>query len=165
MLVIGATVAVFAAGGTLAPFTDSQTITGDVNAGSVNLYISDVTGADDTGEDEAIFNGTAENLLPGGSTSWVVRLLNNGANAWDWTSTSDAGSAGLECDASNPGNDFSITWADTTDHGSDNHGGTAHVAPGGAEDITVTVSLAAAADNDCQNAVANVSLVIGVTGH
>jgi predicted ribosomally synthesized peptide with SipW-like signal peptide len=163
MLIIGATVALFAAGGTLAPFTDSQTITGDVNAGTVNLYISDVTGSDDTGEDEAIFDGTAENLLPGGSTSWVVRLLNTGANAWDWTSTTN-NSTNLECDGDNAGDDFSVSWADTTDHGSDNHGA-AHVAPGGAEDITVTVSLAAAADDSCQGAVANVSLLIGVTGH
>jgi predicted ribosomally synthesized peptide with SipW-like signal peptide len=163
LLVIGAAAAFMVGGGTLAPFGDSQTITGDVNAGTVDLYISDVTGADDTAGDEAIFNAAAENLLPGQSTSWTVRLLNNGANAWDWTTTDTSGSVGLDCDGG--GNDFSIAVADLTDHGGDNHGGTVHVAPAGAEDVTVTVTLAAGATDACQGDIANVSVVIGVTGH
>jgi hypothetical protein len=167
-LVIGAVIAVLAAVGTQATFTDTQQASGDVNAAGINLYLSDVTGADDTGEDEAIFNASAENLLPGQTASWTIKLRNVGTSAFDVTADS-SGSTGLDCDGGGP--DFSIAVSTASDNGGDNHG-VAHIAPeatagpiGGTEDVKIDVTLAAAATNACQGDVANIVVDFDATQH
>ena len=164
--ILGITAAVALVGGaTFAVFTDSQTASGDVNAGTINLYISDVTGPDGEGEDEGIFNVAAENILPGETMTWTVRLLNTGNRNWDLTAINPAGSSGWECDASNSGDDFSVGFAYGPDEFGVDHGGVFHVDAGGGQNLIVSVSLASGADNDCQGDVFSLSTLLTVTQH
>jgi hypothetical protein len=171
VLVIGGVVAILAAVGTQATFTDPQQATGDVNAGGLNLYVSDITGTDDNGDNEFIFNAAAENLQPGGSTTWTVLLRNIGTLPLDIpTAISTAGSTNLDCDGGGP--DFTVTAVSSGDNGVDNHGAFIHIAPeatagpiGGTENVTVTVSLSSLAGDACQNAIANIVVDFAAAQH
>jgi predicted ribosomally synthesized peptide with SipW-like signal peptide len=152
-LAISAALTLLAIAGTQALFTDSQTATGDVNAGTVNLYLLEPAG-DDTGEDEVIFEGT-ENLLPGQSANYTLRISNTGTAPFTISSLDFSGSSGGECDAVNPGDEFapSITGVAVGDS----------IAAGAFVDATVTVTLLAAAGNACQGDAYTAVLAVGVT--
>jgi predicted ribosomally synthesized peptide with SipW-like signal peptide len=157
LLAIGVAVTVIAVAGTQAVFTDSQTASGDVNAGTVDLYLLEGDLSDDNGANEFIFDiPAAENLLPGQSSVEIVRLRNDGTATLTVATLDTTGSTGAECDASNAGDEFSVAVTGVT-------AGVTTIAPGAFVDATVTVSLALAADNDCQGDVYSVSLAIGVT--
>lgn len=144
--VIAAVTAVAAYTGTQALFSDTQSASGTVNAGTINLYITDVTGVDDAGENDNIFNATAENLLPGESTTWTIALRNDGNRPFS-VSSDATGSSGFECDADNPGDDFSVTVTPSS---------IASISPGFTSNVDITVALDADADNDCQGDAFNV---------
>ena len=154
-VVIGAVLAVFAVTGTQALFTDSQTASGTVNAGTIDLYLSDVTGTDDTGADEAIFNAAAENLLPGESTSWTVKLVNAGTRDFNVTSNDATGSSGFECDAGHVGDEYSIAvlTPPTVPY---------LIAVGADQNVTIKVTLDTNAGNSCQGAAFNANVVFNV---
>jgi predicted ribosomally synthesized peptide with SipW-like signal peptide len=153
-LVIATAVTVLAVAGTQALFTDSQTASGDVNAGTLNLYLLQSDGGDDTAGDEIIFEAI-ENLLPGDSASFGLRLRNDGTAPLTISALDDTGSLGAECDATNVGDEFdpSIAGVAVGDV----------IAPGTFVDTTVTVDFSAAADNDCQGAVFSLILDIDAT--
>lgn len=149
---VAATVIGFAA--TQAAFTDSQSATGEVNAGTLNLYLLESDGGDDNGENEFVFE-PLENLLPGGSATDGLRLRNDGTAPLTIAALDFSTSTGAECDASNAGDEFvaSITGVVVGDV----------IAPGAFLDTTVKVDFAAAADNDCQGAVFGLVLKVDVT--
>jgi predicted ribosomally synthesized peptide with SipW-like signal peptide len=153
-LVIAATIAVLAVAGTQALFTDTQTATGDVNAGTINLYLLEPGGGDDTGENEVIFELT-ENLLPGDSASYGLRLRNDGTAPLEIAALDFSGSLGADCDAANVGDEFvpSITGVLVGDV----------IGVGAVLDTTVEVDFSALAGNDCQGDVFTVVLDIDVT--
>lgn len=155
LLMAGAvTIAVVA--GTQALFTDTQTASGDVNAagaGSIDLRINDNVGADDSGDDEIIFE-TTEDLLPGESASNSIALVNAGTDDFDVVSFDSSGSLNLECDADNPGDDFTVSVSSPALPFT--------ITAGNSQSVTVTVTLDADADNDCQNAVATAIIDVNV---
>lgn len=149
---IAATVIGFAA--TQAAFTDSQNASGEVNAGTLNLYLLESDGGDDNGENEFVFE-PLENLLPGGSATDGLRLRNDGTAPLTIDALDFSTSTGAECDADNAGDEFipSITGVAVGDV----------IAPGTFVDTTVTVNFDADADNDCQGDVYSLILVVDVT--
>jgi predicted ribosomally synthesized peptide with SipW-like signal peptide len=153
-LVIGAVVAVLAVAGTQALFTDSQTASGDVNAGTLDLYLLEPSTADDAGANEIIFEGT-ENLTPGNFVTYGLRIRNDGNVPFSIAALDFSGSLGAECDAGNAGDEFvpSINGVLVGDV----------VAAGGVVDTTVRVDMAAGAGNDCQNDIFTVVLDVDVT--
>jgi len=164
VLVIGAALALVG-GATFAVFTDTETASGEVNAGTINLYISDVTGPDGEGEDEGIFNIAAENILPGETMTWTVRLLNTGNRNWDLTSVDFTGSTGADCDTGLGGNEFSASYAYGTDEFGVDHDGYMHVNAGGGQNLNILVALASDAGNACQGDVFSLSALLTVTQH
>lgn len=162
VLVIGAVLALVVGAGTLALFTDTQFGTGQINAGTIDLYLSDGRG-DDNGENEFIFEDV-ENLLPGNSVSWTMRLQNRGTSAWDQTD----GTVGLNAvPVTDPGSPcvtpLTLAWDPNND--GDDHGSTLHVAPGATGEGDVIASLASTAGNDCQGTVWTVTATFNVTQH
>jgi predicted ribosomally synthesized peptide with SipW-like signal peptide len=161
LLIMGVAGTVLAIAGTQAVFTDTQTASGNVNAGTLDLYLLESGGGDDNGADEFVFDipaGTTdflENLLPGGTATDILRLRNDGTATLTIASLSTAGSTGAECDADNAGDDFTVSVAGVS------VGNT--LAPGAAVDVTITVTLAAGVDNDCQGDTYGFQLVVGVS--
>jgi predicted ribosomally synthesized peptide with SipW-like signal peptide len=159
LLVIGAVLALVVGAGTFAVFTDTQTATGPVNSGTINLYLADL--GDDTGEDEAIFE-TTENLLPGETTSWPLRLINTGNRAWDATNV-----VVTSTESNDPGNDcgtnLTVAYVPTFD-GND-HDGMIHANAGETGNATITASLNGSTGNECQNNTWTVTAVVTVTQH
>ncbi len=90
------------------PWTDTQTSSGSINATteSAELYICEPGGVDcevdDSGADEAIFEGV-EDLYPGATASYSLRLRNVGTLPWDAT-----GIAPAFVETSDPGDDCDI---------------------------------------------------------
>ena len=130
----------------------SQAMCGEL----VDLYILE-PGSDDSGSgldlgDELIFEAAAENMLPGESLSWTIRLRNDGSLPWDidLDSVDTSGSIGADCDGGHSGAEFSVEFTSAADTGSDNHDGLVHVAPGMYDDVLVTVTLDGGAGNACQ---------------
>jgi predicted ribosomally synthesized peptide with SipW-like signal peptide len=152
VLAIGVAATVIAFAGTQALFSDTQTATGDVNAGTITLYL-DEPSDDDSGENEAIFELT-ENVLPGGTASNALRLNNTGSNTWKIASITPVITPDAECDADNGGDEWTaaVTGFSVGDL----------VAPGGSQTVSVDVSLAAAADNDCQGDTITVTVTVVV---
>jgi predicted ribosomally synthesized peptide with SipW-like signal peptide len=159
LLVIGAVLALVVGAGTFALFSDTQNATGPVNSGTINLYLAD--GGDDSGENEAIFENT-ENLLPGETTSWPLRLINTGNRAWDATNvvvtSTESADPGGDC-----GTNLTVAYVPTFD-GND-HSGVIHADAGETGNATITASLASGAGNECQDNTWTVSAVITVTQH
>jgi predicted ribosomally synthesized peptide with SipW-like signal peptide len=153
-MVIATAVTVLAVAGTQALFTDSQTASGDVNTGTINLYLLEPSTADDNGEDEFIFEST-ENLLPGQSAQYDLRLRNDGTAPLTITALDFSGSIGADCDGTNPGDEFVPTIVGVSPG--------AVIPVGGVVDTTVHVSFAAAADDDCQGVTFTVILDIDAT--
>ncbi len=162
LFVIGAVLALVVGAGTFALFTDTQFGTGDINAGTIDLYLSDGRG-DDNGENEFIFEDI-ENLLPGNSVSWTMRLQNRGTGAWDQT---DGTVILSQTVVSDPGNDCGtplvLTWDPNND--GDDHGSTLHVAPGATGEGDVIATLPSTVGNECQGVVWNVKATFNVTQH
>lgn len=154
LLAIGVAATVIAIAGTQALFTDTQTASGDVNAGTVSLYLQEGPGDDDTGENEAIFELT-ENLLPGQTATNPLQLVNNGTSAWDLDSVVFSFAPDAECDATNAGDDWSAVFTGVPI-------GTI-VAPGASVTGSVDVTLAAAVDNDCQGDTVTVTATVNVS--
>jgi len=160
LLIMGVAGTVLAIAGTQAVFTDSQTASGNVNAGTLDLYLLE-DGGDDNAADEFVFDipaGTTdflENLLPGESASDTLRLRNDGTATLTIDSLDTSGSTGKECDATNVGDDFTVLITGVA------VGDT--LAPGATVDATLTVTLDADVDNDCQGALYGFQLVVGVT--
>jgi hypothetical protein len=78
------------AGVALAQLTDTQTASGTINATSTSpdLYICEpgstagpACGADDSGADEIVFE-SQENMVPGETKQWDIRLKNVGTAPW-----------------------------------------------------------------------------------
>lgn len=159
LFVIGAVLTLVVGAGTFALFTDTQTATGDVNSGTINLYLADA--GDDTGEDEAIFE-TSENLLPGETTSWPLRLINTGNRAWDVSNvvvtSSELSDPGSDC-----GTNLTVAYVPTFD-GND-HSGTIHADAGETGNATITATLPSGAGNECQGNAWTVVATITVTQH
>lgn len=149
---VAATVIGFAA--TQAAFTDQQTASGDVNAGTINLYLLEADGGDDNGENEIVFE-PAENLLPGQFTTDGLRLRNDGTATLTITDLDFSGSTGGNCDPGVVGDEFvpSITGVSI--------GNT--IAPGAFIDATMRVDLSGAAGNDCQGDVFTAVLLVKVS--
>jgi len=162
LFVIGAVLALVVGAGTFALFTDSQFGTGDINAGTIDLYLSDNRG-DDNGENEFIFEDI-ENLLPGNSVSWTMVLQNRGTGAWDQT---DGTVTLAQVVTSDPGpvcnTNLVLTWDPNND--GDDHGTTLHVNPGNSGQGDVIAALPSTAGNDCQGTVWNVTATFNVTQH
>lgn len=154
LLAMGVAATVIAVAGTQALFTDTQTASGDVNAGTINLYLDEGPGDDDNGEDEFIFELT-ENLLPGNTVSNPLRLRNTGSNTWILSSAT-VSIAGADCDAGNPGDEFTGVVTGVTP-------GVATVAPGADVTASVDISLAALAGNDCQGDSVTVTVTVVVS--
>jgi len=153
VLVIAAALALVG-GATFALFSDPQTATGTVNAGSIDLCIDDVTGGGDSACNEAIL-ADQENMLPGQTVTWTIDLQNTGNREWDvdLTSVDKTGTTGAECDGSNGGEDFTVEFVRGPDTGSDDHSTTLiHVAPAASQHVDVKVSLRSDAGNTCQTA-------------
>lgn len=92
MIAIGIAATVIGFAATQAAFTDSQTASGDVNAGTINLYLLESDASDDNRENEIVFEPT-ENLLPGEFTTDGLRLRNDGTSTLtitglDWSGSS-----------------------------------------------------------------------------
>lgn len=145
----------------------AQAMCGD----AVDLYILEPS-SDDSGTgadmgDELIFEAAAENMLPGESKTWTVRLRNDGTLPWDvnLASVNTSGSIGAECDASHGGVEFSVEFDSVADLGGTNHGGLVHVDPGLYEDVIVRVTLHPDADNDCQGDTFSLVAVFTATQH
>lgn len=156
LLVVGVAATLLAVAGTQALFSDSQTASGDVDAGTINLRIEDGInndgGPDANAEGEFIFEGS-QALLPGGSVSHPLVLQNIGTSAWKITSLTFA-NTGAECDAGNLGDDFSAGLTSIA---------VGDVVPaGGSESGSVNVSLASGAGNPCQGATFSVVLTVDV---
>jgi predicted ribosomally synthesized peptide with SipW-like signal peptide len=152
-LAIAAALTLLAVAGTQALFTDSQTATGDVNAGTLDLYLLEPSG-DDSAGDEVIFEG-AENLLPGQTANYTLRISNVGTAAITIAALDFSGSSGGECDADNVGDEFIPSIAGVL---------VGDTIPAGAfVDATVSVQLLAAADNDCQGDTFTAVLDVDVT--
>jgi predicted ribosomally synthesized peptide with SipW-like signal peptide len=164
VLVIGAALALVG-GATFALFTDTQTASGDVVAGTIVLYVTDVTGADGEGENEGVFNVSAENILPGETQSWTIRLLNTGNRAWDLTSISTVGSAGADCDLTLGGEEFSVAFVSGPDDAGVDHSGVFHVDAAGGQNMIISVTLAGGAGNDCQGDTFSLLATFTVTQH
>jgi predicted ribosomally synthesized peptide with SipW-like signal peptide len=152
-LAIAAALTLLAIAGTQALFTDSQTATGDVNAGTVDVYLLEPSG-DDTAGNEVSFEG-AENLLPGGTANYTLRIRNDGTAPLTIAALDFSGSTGGECDAANPGDEFvpgiaGVLVGDV-------------IAVGAFVDATVSVQLVAAAGNDCQGDTYTAVLDVDVT--
>lgn len=154
LLAMATAATVIAVAGTQALFTDTQTASGDVNAGTVNLYLQEGPGDDDTGENEAIFE-LPENLLPGQTASNPLELVNNGTSAWDLDSVTFGFAPDAECDASNAGDDWSAVFSGVAP-------GTV-VAPGASVTGSVDVTLNALVDNDCQGDTVTVTATVNVS--
>jgi predicted ribosomally synthesized peptide with SipW-like signal peptide len=154
VLAIGVAVTVVAFAGTQALFTDTQTASGDVDAGTINLYLDEGPGDDDNAEDEFIFE-LEENLLPGETASNSLRLNNTGNRTWEIASITPVITPDGECDADNAGDEWSsnVTGFSVGDA----------VAPGASQTVTVNVSLATAADSDCQNDTVTVTVTVVVS--
>jgi predicted ribosomally synthesized peptide with SipW-like signal peptide len=153
VLAIGMAVTVIAFAGTQALFTDTQTATGDVDAGTINLYLDEGPGNDDSGENEVIFQ-IEENLLPGESATNPLRLINTGNRTWQISSITTTITPDAECDAGNLGDEWSanVTGWNVGDQ----------VAPGNSQTVTVSATLAAAAGNSCQNDAVTVTVTVTV---
>lgn len=153
-LLVGAVVAILAAAGTQALFTDSQTASGDVNAGTINLYLLQ-NDDDDNGENEFVFESPAlENLVPGQTATDNLRLRNDGTVTLTIAGLDFSSSTGADCDLV-LGDDFvpditGVTVGNT-------------LLPGEFIDATVEVELLATAEDECQGAVFNLVLVVDVT--
>lgn len=162
LFVIGAVLTLVVGAGTFALFTDTQNATGDVNAGTINLHLSDSIG-DDNGENEFIFTNV-ENLLPGESVNWGMVLENRGTRAWDQTdgtvilSQSQTTDPGAFCATA-----LVLTWI--PDGGDDDHGTTLHVEPGANDTGTIRATLPSGAGNECQGSVWAITGVFNVTQH
>ena len=182
-------------------FTDSQSVTGSVNStaetGFTDLYICDVTGTastsptcpgvgDDSGADEVIFE-TLEDMLPGGTVQWDIRLRNVGIDAWDsrvfpGVSVVEALDPGGGCEVVPVGSLRVLGKAG--DSLNDNHplanssrwireGFTTavadrveiHVEPGDFEDVRVRASLSPNAGNSCLENVWDISFTIAAAQH
>ncbi len=153
VLVMGTAISILAAAGTQALFSDSQTASGDVNAGTLNLYLLQ-NDDDDNGENEFVFESPAiENLTPGNSVTDNLRLRNDGTSALTIASIDFSGSIGADCDLTIGGEEFqpsiNVVPGDI-------------LPPGTFFDATIEVELAAGAGNDCQGAVYNMVLLITV---
>jgi predicted ribosomally synthesized peptide with SipW-like signal peptide len=160
LVVIGAVVGLVAGAGTFAVFTDTQTGTAEVDTGTISLYLAD--GGDDCPSgicaNEVLFEG-AENMVPGETKTWPIRLINNGTHAWDVTDvtviTGFAVNPGGLCDYKPTTANLGVVLVPTLD--GDDHGVAPfiHVAPGGTEFGTVNVVLpldlpGESNDNECQ---------------
>jgi predicted ribosomally synthesized peptide with SipW-like signal peptide len=148
---VAATVIGFAA--TQAAFTDSQTASGEVDAGTINLYLLEAAD-DDNAEDEFVFEPT-EDLLPGNFTTDSLRLRNDGTGTFIITALDWSGSTGGDCDLGIGGEEFvpSITGVSVGQS----------IAPGAFVDATVRVDLSASAGNDCQGAAFQAVLDVDVS--
>jgi predicted ribosomally synthesized peptide with SipW-like signal peptide len=154
LIAIAVAATVIAVAGTQALFTDTQTASGDVNAGTIDLYLDEGVGDDDNAEDEFIFELT-ENLLPGETASNPLRLNNTGNRTWEISSITPVITPDAECDADNSGDDWTaaVTGFSVGDA----------VAPGASQTVSVDVSLASAVDNDCQGDTITVTVTVVVS--
>jgi predicted ribosomally synthesized peptide with SipW-like signal peptide len=154
LLAIAVAATVIAVAGTQALFTDTQTASGDVNAGTIDLYLLE-SADDDNGEDEFVFDlPVDENLLPGETATDSLRLRNDGTATLEITGLDFSTSTGGDCDPGPAGDEFvpSITGVIVGDT----------IAPGAFIDATLEVELLAAAGNPCQGAVFNLVLIVSV---
>ena len=142
---------------------DLAKLAGGLCGGSVDLYISDVTGDEDSEGDELVFNVIAENMLPGETQAWTVRLENAGTRPWDLSAVDTTGSSGWSCDA-DPAPEFSVSF-DYFDSFVDNHGTIVHVDPGEYEEARAKVSLDLGAGNECQGDAFSLVADFQVTQH
>jgi predicted ribosomally synthesized peptide with SipW-like signal peptide len=156
LLAIGVAATVVAFAGTQALFTDTQTASGDVNAGTIDLYLLESDASDDNAADEFVFElPVSENLLPGEFATDGLRFRNDGTAPLTITSLDFSTSIGADCDPGNPGDEFvpSITGIAVGD-----------VIPvAGIDDATLRVDLVAAAGNPCQGDTFNLVLIVGVS--
>jgi hypothetical protein len=122
--------------------------------GTVDLYILDID--DDSGGDESIFTLIPENLLPGETTIWKLRLRNDGTLPWDLDPLTDidtSASSGWSCEGDS-GPEFSVAFTPVLPFPDlvDDHAGFVHVEPGESQDMDVAVTLSLGAGNACQEA-------------
>ena len=161
VLIIAAALALVG-GATFAVFTDTQTASGPVNAGTIDLYLMEADDDDDAAN-EAIFELT-ENLVPGETVTATVRLRNDGNRAFDLvvpvvpvvTETVDPGG---DC-AALPTAEVHLTFVVPDDHSA-----TYHLAPAAQQDLTVDAHLAEAVGNECQGNAWSIAFPFNVTQH
>jgi len=137
------------------------------NRGTVDLYILDID--DDLAGDELIFNLVSENLLPGETETWTLRLRNDGTLPWDLDPAADIDmslSSGWSCEGTaDPEFSVSLSPVLPFPDGVDDHGGLIHVEPGDTQDIDAEVSLVLGAGNDCQGDTFSLIAVFTATQH
>ncbi len=151
VLVIGAVLAIVAGVGTYATFTDTDSSSGDVKAGTVDISAN----AEGPDTDLAFTTGSLscpDNLAIGDACTADVTVTNNGSLAVDYT-----GSAGEIETAPNGGSDcFSVALDATLTSGA--------LAASGSATGTVTVTLDNPGDpgfdNKCQGASDDVTVTI-----
>lgn len=155
LLAIGVAVTVLAVAGTQALFSDQQTASGDIDAGTISLHLDEDAGGDDNGDNEFVFE-LGEGLLPGGTASETLRLTNNGTATWKIGSITPVITLDAECDAGNLGDEWSVAIS-----GAGLAVGTV-VAPTLSTSGTIDVTLAAAAGNPCQGDIVTVTVTVDV---
>ena len=208
VLVIASVVLAVAAGSLAvqtvwALFTDSQSATGSVNftseTGFTDLYICDVTGiastsptcpgvGDDSLADEIIFE-SLEDMVPGQTVQWDIRLRNIGTLAWDSLDFPSGGDLSVteasdpygSCDSppaisfrvlgkagdtvnDNHSNSVSTRWQQEGRTGDQNRV-QIHIEPGDFEDVRVRANLPTSAGDTCLGNVWDISFVIDARQH
>ena len=107
--------------------------------------------------------GCPSTMAPGDTCAAAVSISNNASDlAIDYTATAVV-SAGAECDAANPGSDFTVTlgnFLDTTDNPGGDDIGHMPARTLDTESFDVRVNLAPGAGNSCQTATATVLLTV-----
>jgi hypothetical protein len=154
-LIIAVAGTILAVAGTQAFFDDTQTASGDVNAGTLSLHLSEGVNGDDNADDEFIFE-VAENLVPGQTATETLELLNNGNTSWKIDTITPVITPDAECDASNGVDDWTAAI-----NGAGLATGTT-VTPGNTTSGTVDVTLVSSADNDCQGDLITVTVTVHV---
>ncbi len=150
---------------TRAVFTDTVTSTGNTfTAGTVDIVANG--DADDLVTYSFSGTGCPSTMVPGESCTTTVTVTNASSTlAVDYTVSASI-TAGAECDATNAGDDWTVSvgsYTDTTDNsGVDD---TRHFPAGVADSETfvVTVTLNASVDDDCQGASTTASVTINGT--
>ena len=156
VLVIGTAVALFAAGGTLAPFSDTASDSGTITAGTVDITVLG-TGTLDF---ELVASLTdCDTIVPGNACDDVVTVTNTQSTTVTITSPTYLETGALE--TCSDGDSLSTVLGALSDPQSN---GSLVLGGNEAETFTVTTTLEASASDDCQGDTGTVTVTVVATG-
>ncbi len=152
LLVIGGAIALLAGGATFAPFTDTDSDSGDVTAGDVEI---DVFGSGASLDFEFVSTATdCDTMAPGDSCDdTLVSVTNTGTLEVSLAAPVPSESGALE--TCGDGDSLGTTVS--------TYSGDGILAVGETETFSVTVTLEGSADNTCEAATGTVSVAVTAT--